>query len=168
MIGRINASAHLHIDEIQFDCNWTENTRENYFRFLRRMKNLSGSVISSTIRLQQLRFSGNSGIPPVDRIPPVDYGVLIFYNTDTAPGNPVLERPIAHRYTPALRTYPLTLDLALPIFRSVSPDDLLEMVGEVNKHSNHRIHDLIFFDLSRQNISRYDKGVFKEVLDHSD
>lgn len=162
LIDRINASAHLSTGEIQTDCNWTENTRENYFAFLRQMGSMSGSVISSTIRLQQLKVSGNIGIPPVD------HGVLIFYNTDTAPGSPVYERPVAHRYIPSLRTYPLTLDLALPIFRSVAPDDLQEMVSEVNQHSNHHIRDLIFFDLSPQNISQYDKGVFHEILDHSD
>ena len=162
LVGRINASAHLATEEIQADCNWTENTQKKYFAFLRRMGTVSGSVISSTIRLQQLNFTGSTGVPPVD------HGVLIFYNTDTMPGSPVYERPIAHRYIPSLRTYPLTLDLALPIFSSVSSDDLQEMVGEVNQHSNHRIRDIIFFDLSPQNISRDDKNVFREILDHTE
>ena len=162
LVGRINASAHLVTDEIQSDCDWTETTQKNYFNFLRQMGNMSGSVISSTIRLQQLNFFGSIGIPPVD------HGVLFFCNTDTAQGNPVYERSIAHRYITALRTYPMNLDLALPIFTSVSSDDLQEMVSEVNQHSNHRIGDLIFFDLSPQNISRYDKEAFHEILDHSE
>jgi hypothetical protein len=162
LVGRINASANLTTDEIQSDCDWTENTQKNYFNFLREMRNTSGLVISSTIRLQQLNFFGSIGIPPVD------HGVLLLCNTDTAAANPAYERATAHRYIPSLRTYPLTLDLALPIFPSVTPDDLKEMVGEINQHSNHRIRDFIFFDLSPQNISRYDKGTFHEILDHSE
>lgn len=161
LVRGINASAHLNTAETQFDCDWTQSTRDNYFNFLRRYGVLSGSVISSTIRLQQLNADHNG-------VPPVDHGVLIFYNMDNADTpvrNPAYERPVAHRYTPSLRSYPLSLDLALPILRPVTADDLLEMVDDVNRHSNHRIRDLIFFDLDQPNLRRYDKGLFRQVLD---
>ena len=53
--------------EIQFDCDWTQTTKENYFSFLTRMKNyLPGVKISSTIRLHQIKDRETMGVPPVD------------------------------------------------------------------------------------------------------
>jgi hypothetical protein len=161
LVTRISRSAQLQPAEIQFDCDWTEKGKNNYFNFLRQYHSASGVVLSSTIRLYQIKFADRTGIPPVD------HGVLIFYNMDSAEsptGNPIYERSSAHRYTPSLRSYPLMLDLALPIIRTASADDLLGIEDEVNRHSNHRIRNLIFFDLDRQDLLRYDKGLFQELL----
>ncbi len=163
LVSHLNATAHQQPTEIQFDCDWTEKTKDNYFRFLRQYHSGSDMILSSTIRLHQLKSADSNGVPPVD------HGTLLFYtmgNVDSGGGNAIYERSVAHRYTPSLRTYPLTLDLALPIFSS--PDHLLEMVDEVNRHSNHRIRNLIFFDLDHKNLLQYDKDIFKEVLDHTD
>jgi hypothetical protein len=104
-------------------------------------------------------------------VPPVEYGVLFYFNleeTDTGDEQSVFERPIAHRYTPALRSYPLTLDVALPLFATgrgaKDGENLFDIITDVNRHSNHHIRNLIFFDLDRQNLLRYDKNVFKEAL----
>ena len=164
LVALTNHAAQSDPEEIQFDCDWTEKGKDNYFRFLRQYQTASGAVLSSTIRLHQIKFADRTGIPPVD------HGVLIFYNMDSAEaatGNPIYERSTAHRFTPSLRTYPLTLDLALPIIRSASSDDLLGIVDDVNRHSNHRIRNLIFFDLDRQNLLQYDKGLFREILEHT-
>ena len=164
LVRRINASIHINPAEVQFDCDWTEQTKDNYFDFLRQYHARSGAVLSSTIHLQQVRYADRTGIPPVD------HGVLIFFNTDTSAvtQSPVYDRSTTHRYTPSLRNYPLPLDLALPIARAASANTLLEMVAEVNRHSNHRIRNVIFFDLDCQNLKQYDKGLFKEILDHTD
>jgi hypothetical protein len=164
LVTRISHTAQVDPAEIQFDCDWTEKAKDNYFRFLRQYHTASGAVLSSTIRLYQIKFAERTGIPPVD------HGVLIFYNMDsaeTAAGNPIYERSSAHRFTPSLRSYPLILDLALPIIRTASADELLGIVDDVNRHSNHRIRNLIFFDLDRQNLLRYDKGLFQQVLDRT-
>ena len=163
LIAQLNDTARQQPTEIQFDCDWTGKTRDNYFHFLRQYRSASGAILSAAIRLHQLKYNDPSGVPPVD------HGTLLFYqkdNSDSGGGNAIYERSVAHRYTPSLRTYPLTLDLALPIFST--PDHLLEMVDEVNRHSNHHIRNLIFFDLDRQNLRQYNKGIFKEVLDHTD
>jgi hypothetical protein len=165
LVHRIDVSAHLEPTELQFDCDWTEHSRDNYFRFIRQYHTLSGLPLSSTIRLSQIKYSDKTGIPPVD------HGILLFYNmgnTDTGAGNFNYDRAIAHRYTPSLRTYPLLLDLALPIFQHPRPNDLLDMVDDVNRHSNQKIRNLIFFDLDHQNLQQYDKDLFKEVLDHTE
>jgi hypothetical protein len=161
----INAPRRLQNKEIQFDCDWTEKTKQNYFAFLREYHRISVQSISSAIRMYQLRNPERTGIPPVD------YGVLFYFSleeTDTGNERSVYERAAAHRYTPSLRSYPLTLDVALPLF-STSHDEkdgenLFEIVTDINRHSNHHIRNLIFFDLDRQNLSRYGPTVFKEAL----
>lgn len=104
--------------EIQIDCDWTGSTREAYFRFLTQLrKNLTTSNIqlSVTIRLHQAKFPEETGIPPVDR------GMLMFYNignlSDLTTSNSILNRSAAEQYLSDYSDYPLPLDLALPIFR---------------------------------------------------
>ena len=97
----------------QFDCDWTEITRDKYFQFLRTYKSVSKSGISCTIRLHQVKFTTTMGIPPVD------YGVLMFYNIgqiDAGPGNSIYEKRLADKYSPFIQSYPLALDLGLPVF----------------------------------------------------
>ena len=164
LVALTNHTAQIDPEEIQFDCDWTEKGKDNYFRFLRGYRAASGVEVSSTVRLYQIKYADRIGIPPVD------HGVLIFYNTDSAGStsrNPIYERSSAHRYIPSLRSYPLMLDLSLPIIGTASADDLQGIVEDVNRHSNHRIRNLIFFDLDRQNLLRYDKSLFQELLNRT-
>ncbi|HTR28062.1 MAG TPA: hypothetical protein VMH27_02260 [Puia sp.] len=161
----INETRHITNQEIQFDCDWTGKTRQNYFAFLREYYAVSVQTVSSAIRMFQLRYSEKTGVPPVD------HGVLFYFNleaSDTGDKRSVYERAVAHRYTPSLRSYPLTLDVALPLFSTGKEkrdgEDLLEIVTDINRHSNHHIRNLIFFDLDRRYLSRYDPNVFKETL----
>jgi hypothetical protein len=171
----INATQRLQNHEIQFDCDWTEKTKENYFAFLRQYHRISVQSLSSAIRMSQIRYSDKTGIPPVD------YGVLFYFSiasTDSGDERSVYERSAVHHYTPSLRAYPLTLDVALPIFSvsreaaagqgSKGGEDLMEIVTDINRHSNHHIRNLIYFDLDRKNLQHYDSNVFKEVLDRID
>jgi hypothetical protein len=164
-VRNINASRRIQNQEIQFDCDWTPQTRENYFSFLREYHRISVQSISSAIRMFQVRYLERTGVPPVD------HGVLFYFNLeDTDSGNQrsVYERTTAHHYTPSLRSYPLTLDVALPLFStsrySHDGEDLFEIVTDINRHSNHHLRNLIFFDLNRKNLSHYDRNVFREAL----
>ena len=103
------------IDEIQFDCDWTASTQENYFTFLKCMKNLYPDVkISSTIRLHQIKDMKETGIPPVDK------GYLMCYATSNAndglDSNSILNIDLLKNYTENLNDYPIDLDYALPLF----------------------------------------------------
>jgi len=223
LVKHISESQQLHPHEIQFDCDWTQRTKDMYFSFLRAYHNLSASDISCTIRLHQVKYPDRTGIPPVD------HGILMYYNMgniDASGGSSIYEKNIAHHYTPSLHSFPLSLDIALPVFswallvrdgkvvqlldkmnaglfekdtafdhispnwysakqgcfksgyyfragdkvkvESVSADDLLDIIADVNQHSNHRIGNLIFFDLDRQNLQLYEKNIFKEILAHTD
>jgi hypothetical protein len=164
-VRHINETRRLQNREIQFDCDWTPRTRENYFSFLREYHRESVQSISSAIRMVQLRDAGRVGVPPVD------YGVLFYFDleeNDTGNERSIYERATAHHYTPFLRSYPLTLDVALPLFPTDKDgrdgEDLFEIITEINRHSNHHIRNLIFFDLNRDNLTRYDRSVFREAL----
>lgn len=103
------------IDEIQFDCDWTPSTKENYFTFLKYIKNLYPDVkISSTIRLHQIKDMKETGIPPVDK------GYLMCYATSNAndglDSNSILNIDLLKNYTENLNDYPIDLDYALPLF----------------------------------------------------
>lgn len=101
--------------EIQLDCDWNSHTDSTFFRLCRevgkeiRLRN-SEAKISATIRLHQL-----SQTPP-----PVDYGVLMLYNTGSFKNpeedNSILTVESVKPYLKHLSQYPLHLDYAFPIF----------------------------------------------------
>lgn len=111
--------------EYQFDCDWTKSTRDNYFYFLdvfNSTLNTQHSTLSATIRLHQLKYPEQTGIPPVDS------GMLMFYNMGDLDNweteNSILDLSIAEKYLPPIHHspftthhYPIPLDLALPIFK---------------------------------------------------
>ena len=118
---RLKLGAQLNsplVREWQFDCDWTESTRAMYFRFLENMERelqKEGVDVSATIRLHQVKYYRRTGVPPVDR------GMLMFYNmgelADPETANSILDLETAQGYYFNFDTYPLSLDLALPLFR---------------------------------------------------
>ncbi len=103
------------IKQIQLDCDWTQSTRAAYFELLNLMKAaFPRSIISATIRLHQIKYPKQTGIPPVDR------GMLMFYNMgdldEPMTDNSIFDWQTALAYLQALPDYPLALDLALPLF----------------------------------------------------
>lgn len=101
--------------EIQFDCDWTNSTKHNYFYFLEKMKQqFTDGKISATIRLHQIKDKELTGIPPVNT------GVLMYYATtnplEFKDRNSILDNAIAQNYIQQIDKYPLELDVALPIY----------------------------------------------------
>ena len=100
--------------ELQIDCDWTSSTKDNYFYFLLMVKKANPVLtLSATIRLYPFKYKEKMGIPPVDR------GMLMVYNVskmnDVATPNAILDFEEAEKYIKG-GSYPLPLDLALPIF----------------------------------------------------
>lgn len=114
-IQQMAKQAGIRPAEIQLDCDWTGTTRERYFALLRTLKKEIDVSLSATIRLHQIKYVAQTGIPPVDR------GMLMFYNmadwkqVDTR--NSIYDLDVADRYTSYLNTYPLPLDVVMPLFR---------------------------------------------------
>ncbi len=79
-IIQMNETNDIHgVHEIQIDCDYTAKSRRTYYRFLEDVRKQLSEVqhpvsitqLSTTIRLHQLSMPA----------PPVDYGVLMIYNT---------------------------------------------------------------------------------------
>lgn len=105
------------IKEIQLDCDWTKSTKEKYFTLIELMKRLcmDGNIlITATIRLHQVKFYEQTGVPPVNR------AMLMFYNmsdvSDFRTMNSIFDKDIALKYLVNFDKYPLELDVVLPAF----------------------------------------------------
>ena len=99
---------------IQIDCDWTPTTRNAFFEVIHQLQT-SYQEISATIRLHQVKYFEITGVPPVDR------GILMYYNMsdvlDPETKNYILDLEVASKYHVNFESYPLHLDLALPIYR---------------------------------------------------
>ena len=131
-INRLNQQLLLEdtvVREIQFDCDWTLTTKENYFFFLEEIKRLLASFqsdnqmanasrfpleLSSTIRLHQVKFKEKTGVPPVDK------GVIMAYNvgdlSDISEKNSIINNEKTALYLKKLDEYPLDFSIAFPTF----------------------------------------------------
>lgn len=103
--------------EVQLDCDWTAQTKDKYFNLLKELKKhpfLQAGTLSVTIRLHQVKYINENGIPPADR------GLLMCYNMgnlrDPAARNSIIDPATFKSYTARLKDYPLALDIALPLF----------------------------------------------------
>lgn len=113
MIAKINTVNHIEIDEIQIDCDWTLKSKERFMAYINALRQKSQVKISATIRLHQIKYYKETGIPEVD------HGVLMYYNMGQIASddlNSIYDEQIAARYVGSLSNYPLSLDVALPIF----------------------------------------------------
>lgn len=105
--------------EVQLDCDWTPGTRERFFALLTHLRVQFGEQVeklSATIRLHQVRYFEETGVPPVDR------GMLMFYNMGELESwednQSILNLDAAQAYMDrGIMDYPLPLDIALPVFR---------------------------------------------------
>lgn len=99
------------IKTIQIDCDWSESTRNQYFSFLTQMK--QAFDISITFRLHQIKFPEMTGVPPVTK------GTLMLYNMGDLRNknqNSIIENSIVQDYITSQTTYPISMDVALPLF----------------------------------------------------
>ncbi len=173
----------VHIKEIQFDCDWSLTTQSGYFSFLQRMKSLhAGVTISSTIRLHQIKFRKETGVPPVDR------GMLMFYNMgdlrDPRTKNSIFDALIAKKYTASISSYPLPLDAALPSFSwgvVIRKNKIIELLHDAtatdfNNHPYwHKVNDHYYmadstylfnsFLFCKGDLLRLESGGKKEALE---
>ena len=104
--------------ELQIDCDYTARSRQVYYDFLSEIAHSPlftshFSLLSTTIRLHQLQM----------KAPPVDYGVLMLYNTGDPrrfmERNPVLDLRDVQPYLRHLSDYPLPLAAAYPVYQWV-------------------------------------------------
>ncbi|MDP8033959.1 hypothetical protein QJU43_05795 [Pasteurella atlantica] len=102
-------------DEIQIDCDWTAGTRDDYFKFLQILQKITGKEISITLRLHQVKFKDNTGVPPVNKV------FLMCYSTSSplknSDKNSILDVALLKNYLKNIDDYPIeNITVALPIY----------------------------------------------------
>lgn len=101
-------------NEIQIDCDWTKSTKEKYFYLLKKIKQDSKKQISCTLRLYPYKYSEIMGVPPVDKAMLMCYNLVRPLTKSTK--NSILDIDELKSYLNQKRSYPLHLDVALPVF----------------------------------------------------
>ncbi|WP_239455674.1 hypothetical protein [Flavobacterium ginsenosidimutans] len=166
-IEQINSKNKIVSQEIQIDCDWSLESKENYLKFIKSFKKLSRKKLSATIRLHQVKYFKKT------KIPSVDSGVLMYYNMGSiAPDslNSIYDQKVAERYLKSLKKYPLHLDFAFPIYSwgvHIRNNKVIGLRSKMNRKeleedSNFEKTSPIFF---RAKQSNYKNGVFYEEND---
>jgi hypothetical protein len=165
------------VREIQIDCDYTARSRKVYYDFLKAVANSSlftshFSLLSTTIRLHQLAMEA----------PPVDYGVLMIYNTGDprkfTERNPVLDLRDVVPYLRNLDSYPLPLAAAYPVYRwsrdiygvhvehSVEADEILRVKHAVEHERHSLARSIVTYHLDKENIQRYNPEFYETIYHH--
>lgn len=165
------------VREIQIDCDYTAKSRKNYYDFLQAMANSSlftrhFSLLSTTIRLHQLSM----------RVPPVDYGVLMLYNTGHPmkfmERNPILDIRDVAPYLRYLEDYNLPLAAAYPVFlwqriiqgvdieHVATAEEILKVKEAVEKERPELKRLILTYDLATDNINRYKPETYEKIYSH--
>lgn len=114
-IARISHQNDILFNEVQIDCDWTLRTRDRYFRLLTLLKTQLRCTLSATIRLHQIKYADQTGVPPVARGMLMVYNMADWKNPDTR--NSIYDPEVADRYLAFVDRYPIPLDVVLPLFR---------------------------------------------------
>lgn len=184
------------VSELQIDCDWTRRTRERYFAFLRTVGRLAadrGMRVSATIRLHQLAEAP----PPVDRGVLMMYNTGDFTSPDcekpildmrdAAPyvGN------LGRYGLPLSAAYPIYSwrilfrggryvgimhrDDMLPFMpgdsiavREPTVDDIMQAAGAVSRRRRDANREVILFDMSNQNITRFNPDDYEKIFNSHD
>ncbi len=127
-------------NEIQIDSDWTNTTKQDYFSFLKSLKNFSGKEITCTLRLHQVKDKTTTGIPPVNKMYLMCYATSSpIENTKT---NSILDVKLLKSYLKQLQDYPIKLDIALPIYswgivtNHVGKKKLINAISVSELHNN--------------------------------
>ena len=159
------------VREIQIDCDYTAKSRKNYYEFLNEIHS-QFSQLSTTIRLHQLSMEA----------PPVDYGVLMIYNTGDPrkfeERNPILDIRDVQPYLKFLNDYPLPLAAAYPVYswlriingvhieHTVEAEEILRVKQAVEQKRQNLSRSIITYHLDKENINRYKPETYEEIYHH--
>lgn len=98
----------------EFDCDWTEQTKNNYFYFLQQVKDSLNKPIEATLRLHQYKYREKTGIPPVDGVNLMCYNMGEFNQKKET--NSIFNIELLKQYIEGQKAYPLPMNIALPTF----------------------------------------------------
>jgi hypothetical protein len=128
-LDKLSKDNNFNYNTIQVDCDWTLASKDAYFSLLKSIKNISKKSTEATIRLHQIKFYKKTGVPPVDRGILMYYNMSDFYSLETK--NYILDLDIAKQYHYGFDTYPLPLDLALPLYSQARVIRFSKVIGAI-------------------------------------
>ncbi len=163
------------VEEIQIDCDYTDRSRHFFYEFLQEVRSLTeheGLRLSATIRLHQLAMAP----------PPVDYGVLMVYNTGDPrkfeQRNPVLDRRDVQPYVRYLDRYDLPLAAAYPVYcwqrtiygvhveHTVAAEEILAVKEMLERKRPDLANLVLTYHLDKDNIHRYKPEEYEAIYCH--
>lgn len=163
------------VRELQIDCDYTDRSRHTFYAFLeevRRELDRASLRLSATIRLHQLAMAP----------PPVDYGVLMLYNTGDPrrfqERNPVLDERDVQPYVRYLNGYDLPLAAAYPVYlwqrtiygvhveHRVDANELRAVKDMVEHRRPELARSIILYHLDCNNINRYTPDDYETFYHH--
>lgn len=163
------------VKEIQIDCDYTGRSLKTYYQFLEDVRTTASQHnmrLSTTIRLHQLSME----------VPPVDYGVLMLYNTGNpqkyAERNPILDIRDVMPYISKLDDYALPLAAAYPVFlwqrtiygvhvdHWVEADEILKVKDAVEEKRPELRRTILTYHLDKENIKRYTPETYETIYHH--
>ncbi|MBB2149489.1 hypothetical protein [Pedobacter gandavensis] len=135
LINQLANTHNIPYQGLQFDCDWNLSTKDKYFHFLKTFKAISNKRLEATIRLHQIKYQVKTGVPPVDR------GILMFYNMGKISPKPedpnsIYNEKDADTYVSHLSKYLLPLDIALPLFSwsiHIRNGTVIQVYGKIGK-----------------------------------
>lgn len=170
LTARLAEKYQISYQRIQIDCDWTASTKASYFSFLKAFKKYNQKPLEATIRLHQVKYPERTGVPPVDK------GLLMFYNMgklspDLKGRNSIYNAEDAEKYIASLRHYPLPLDVALPLFSwsvQIREGKILQIYGKIGRKELSDTHN--FEALDQANVYRalksfYLQGIYVKTED---
>ena len=163
------------VGEIQIDCDFTARNLKNYYDFLQQVREEARKhdmQLSTTIRLHQLSMP----------VPPVDYGVLMIYNTGDPnkfnERNPILDMRDVQPYLRYVADYDLPLAAAYPTFRwirnfegvhlehVVEADEILKVKAAMEKKRPELRNTILTYHLDKDNINHYKPETYEAIYHH--
>jgi hypothetical protein len=164
LAGHLAEQYQISYQHIQIDCDWTAGTKNSYFSFLKAFKKYNHRQLEATVRLHQIKYPERTGIPPVDK------GLLMFYNmgklsADLHARNSIYNAEDAEKYISFLPHYRLPLDIALPIFSwsvQIREGRMIQVYGKISKKELSDIHN--FQQLEQKNVYSAKKSFYLEGI----
>ena len=114
--------------------------------------------------------------------PPVDYGVLMVYNTGDPRNfmerNPILDYRDVYPYLDRLDKYPLPLAAAYPVYQwvrnihgvrvehTVEAQEILRVKKAMEAERPDLSRTIITYHLNKDNINRYNPQTYEEIYHH--
>jgi hypothetical protein len=161
----------------EFDCDWTEKTRDKYFYFLQNVKDTLNKKIESTLRLHQYKFRDKMGIPPVDAVNLMCYNVGDV--TSKKETNSIFNSNLVLEYMKNQDQYPVPLNIAFPTFqwtvvfrnnqfyRLVQGDKILESKDQIQEigTNTYKLKSDVYIDWRTESLREGDVVRVEYVLE---